>query len=74
MYEKLREKYGCQEESDEVQKMAYENQEGAEIETLQIASKDLTEIFNQYENRLPYELLNVLDELEFAILQASKEV
>lgn len=54
--------------------MAYENQEGAEIETLQIASKDLTEIFNQYENRLPYELLNVLDELEFAILQASKEV
>lgn len=52
--------------------MAYETPDGQEIKVISIEVSRLTEIFNDYSKDFPYELLSVLDFLEYDIVNNSR--
>lgn len=48
--------------------MSYETSEGKEIKVIEIEISELILFFNQYSKQLPYELLSVLDDLEYDLV------
>lgn len=50
--------------------MSYETPEGKEIKTIAIDVSHLQKIFDDYAKDFPYELLSVLDSLEYEIVNS----
>lgn len=52
--------------------MSYENEDGREIEVIEIEVSELILLFNRYSKQLPYELLSLLDNLEYDLVNIGK--
>lgn len=48
--------------------MSYETSEGKKIKIIEIEISELILLFNKYSKQLPYELLSVLDNLEYDLV------
>lgn len=48
--------------------MSYETTNGREIEVIEIEVSELILLFNKYSKQIPYELLHLLDNLEYDLV------